>query len=322
MKKKLAIVTIIITSVIIWVLTAVAVTMRQSQTLSFTDVIQEAGSNVTYVKNSKKPVCFLPVGKECEFSFTVSGSDVITPTISIALGSPKAEPIYTTTASNRSFSTGTLNVDNKEIYIIFDYEPLPELDENKEYSVRYVIELTSGSYKLYNGLMLAVAALCIIPLGLCITYLFGLSENNTKAFDERQARMRGKAAMSTMITVIITALGLGLIDMIYTGFPLSVYESMMILVFIGLATFAITADRNDAYTKMKGKRTPLAIAFIIVGIIDLIVFVSNIVLIVNGGKTENTISSLVQGICCVAIGGEMIIKNIQDKKEALADEES
>lgn len=73
---------------------------------------------------------------------------------------------------------------------------------------------------------------------------------------------------------------------------------------------------------MRGKRTPLAIAFIIVGIIDLIVFVSNIVLIVNGGKTENTISSLVQGICCVAIGGEMIIKNIQDRKEALADEES
>ena len=58
MKKKAAIVTIIITSAIIWVLTALAVGLNGTQSLAFTDVIQEAGSGVTYVKNSKSPVTF------------------------------------------------------------------------------------------------------------------------------------------------------------------------------------------------------------------------------------------------------------------------
>lgn len=85
MKKKAAIVTIIITSAIIWVLTALAVGLNGTQSLAFTDVIQEAGSGVTYVKNSKSPVTFLPVGKECEFEITVDGPKEIVPTISISL---------------------------------------------------------------------------------------------------------------------------------------------------------------------------------------------------------------------------------------------
>ncbi len=329
MKKKAAIVTIIITSVIIWVLTAMAVGLRSTQTLAFTNVIQEAGSGVQKVKASKEPVYFLPVGKECEFTISVTGPKEIVPKISITLdepeerlGTPKAEPIFTTAVTNVTFMTGKLNVDNRKIYINFNYEPLPELDENKTYSVRYKIELNSGNYALYNGIMIAVAALCIIPFGLSISYLSGLEENNEKAYDERQMRMRGKAARSTLIIVIVTALGLGFLSLIYNGFPLNVYESMMVVAFIGIATFAIIADRYDAYTKLKGKRVPFAIAFSIIGLVDIVIFFSSIDLMIKGASPENLISSLVQGICCLAIGIEMFMKNIKDKKEAEADEES
>lgn len=322
MKKKAAIVTIIITSIIIWVLTALAVEMRQSQTLSYTQTIQEAGSGVDYVKSSIKPITFLPVGKECDLEITTDGPDEINTKVSISLESVKADPIFTAYATNKTISTGTLNVDNKAIFVNFEYENTDNLDENRDYSVRIVIELNSGNYNLYNGIMVAVAALCIIPLGISISYLSSLEENNKKAYDERQARMRGKAAMSTLIVVILTAMALGLISMIYKGYPLDVYESMMIVVFTGITTFAITADRNDAYTKLKGKRIPFAVAFTIIGIIDLVIFISNILLIVNGINPSKMISSLVQGICCLAIGIEMITKTIKDKKEALADEES
>lgn len=322
MKKKAAIVTIIITSIIIWVLTALAVEMRQSQTLAYTQTIQEAGSGVDYVKSSLKPITFLPVGKECDLEITTDGPDEINTKVSISLESVKADPIFTAYATNKTISTGTLNVDNKAIFVNFEYENTDNLDENRDYSVRIVIELNSGNYNLYNGIMVAVAVLCIIPLGISISYLSSLEENNKKAYDERQARMRGKAAMSTLIVVILTAMALGLISMIYKGYPLDVYESMMIVVFTGITTFAITADRNDAYTKLKGKRIPFAVAFTIIGIIDLVIFICNILLIVNGINPSKMISSLVQGICCLAIGIEMITKTIKDKKEALADEES
>ena len=62
MKKKAAIITIIIAGSILWVLTALAVCFRGTQTLAFTDTVQEAGSGVTYVKRSRTPVDFLPVG--------------------------------------------------------------------------------------------------------------------------------------------------------------------------------------------------------------------------------------------------------------------
>ena len=180
MKKKLAIITIIIAGSILWVLTALAVCLRGTQTLAFTDTVQEAGSGVTYVKHSRTPVDFLPVGNECEFEITVDGPDEIVPTISISLESSKAEPIFTKTAKNGTFKTGKLNVGNKKIFLNFDYEPLPELDENKDYAVRYTIELTSGNYALYNSIMLTLAAVCILPLALSIAYLISLNENNKK----------------------------------------------------------------------------------------------------------------------------------------------
>ena len=324
MKKKAAIVTIIITSVIIWVLTAMAVGIKTTQELTFNEIIQEAGSGVQRVKASREPVYFLPVGKECEFTISVTGPKEIVPKISITLDEPEeklgtstAEPIFTTAVTNVTFNTGKLNVDNKKIFINFNYDSLPELDENKEYSVRYTIKLDSANYTLYNSIMIALAALCIIPLGISATYLFSLAENNEKAYDERQMRMRGKAAMSTLIAVIFTALGLGLISKIYNGFPLDVYDSMMIVTFVGIATFAITADRNDAYMGIRSKRKFFAVAFLIIGIIDLVMFFIDVFSSFTG-----TASSFVQGICCATIGIEMILKSIKDKKEALADEES
>ena len=323
MKKKAAIITIIITSAIIWMLTALAVCIRSSQTRTFTQPIHEAGSGITQMKNSiKQPVSILPVGKVCEFTITVDGPEEIVPVISISLGSAKADPIYITTATNRTISTGRLNVDNKEIFINFNYENMPEFDENKDYSIRYTIEMNSGNYSLFNSIMIAIAALCIIPLGISISCLTEMSENNEKAYDERQMKMRGKAAMSTLIVVMITALGLGFMSVIYNGFPLKVYECMMIVAFVGIAAFAITADRNDAYMGLKGKRRFFAAAFTIIGIIDLALFVIDLIMSFTGIMPENKIDSLVQGICCLAVGSEMITKSIKDKKEAAADEES
>lgn len=322
MKKKAAIVTIIITFTIIWILSALAVCFRQTQYQSFTIPIKEANSGVTRVKSSIEPLTFLPVGNDCEFTISVTGPEEITSKISISLGSPKAEPIFSTTASNSTISTGKLNVNNEKMFVNFNYEPIPELDEDKTYSVKYTIELTSGNYALFNGIIVAVTTLCIIPMGISISYLVNLEENDAKAYDERQSRMRGKAAMSTLIVVILTAMGLGMLSIICNGYPLSVYESLMAVVFIGIATFAITADRHDAYTKLKGKRIPFATAFTIIGIIDLVLFFISISAALNGGSSSNILSPLVQGLCCLAIGIEMISKNIKDKKEALADEES
>ena len=74
-------------------LTVLAVCLRGTQTLAFTDTVQEAGSGVTYVKHSRTPVDFLPVGNECEFEITVDGPDEIVPTISISLASAEAAKV-------------------------------------------------------------------------------------------------------------------------------------------------------------------------------------------------------------------------------------
>ena len=97
MKKKAAIITIIVTSIIIWALTAIAVGVKNTQELSFTEVIQEAGSGVQRMKASREPVYFLPVGKECEFTISVTGPKEIVPKISITLDEPE-EKLGTSTA--------------------------------------------------------------------------------------------------------------------------------------------------------------------------------------------------------------------------------
>lgn len=322
MKKKVAIITIIITGIIVWGLTALAVGLNSTQNLAFTQVVKEAGSGSTLVNRNIKPVYFLPVGEECEYEISINGPEEIVTTISISTGSPEAEPIFVTTTSNRTLKTGMLNVGNKEIFVNFKYEPLSELDFDKEYAVRCTLELNSGNYALYNGTMIAIAVLCIIPLGLSAAYLFNLAEKDEKSYDERQMRMRGKAAMNALTIVIITALSLGIISLIYKGYSLNIWESMMIVAFIGIAAFAITADWNDAYMKFKGKRVPSAIAFSIIGLVDIILYISDLYLMFTGTEPQNMAGSLVQGICMLAIGIEMFMKNIKDKKEAAADEES
>ena len=73
---------------------------------------------------------------------------------------------------------------------------------------------------------------------------------------------------------------------------------------------------------LSNKRNVIAVMFSIIGILDLVIFFSTLRLIRNGAEVNNRIDSLVQGICCLSIGVEVFIKNIQNKKEALEDEES
>ena len=225
---------------------------------------------------------FVPVGNECEFSIKTDCPVDITSDIKIFIGSK-------------------------------------EMKENCQ--VKYTIDIKSQNYTLFKNILFAIIVIIVIPLAIFLFYLFNKSKNYEKGYDERQVKVRGIAYMNALFAAIVSALGLGVLSLILDTYPLSTSDTTFAIIMISFATFAIFADKNDAYLGLRGSRRPLAILFGIAGLLNLvgpaIDFITDI-----RNNNDTVYFSIICGICVLAVSIEMFIKMAREKKEALADEES
>ena len=318
MKTKTTILSIIISAVTIICISFFTSAKSNTQTLQFSNPVT-VENNVITSKNPN-PIYFEPVGEKCSFTIDITGMDQFISNIKIVTASPDNEPVYKTSATNTTLSTGEINVDNKSIYVVIDPEIKEKTLEDSEYLIRYTVILKSESSSGMPGIITFVVAFLIIVFEAFA--IFMVNKNANKDYDERQLKARGSAAMNALIVTIIVAFGIGAIARTTDNFPLSVYEVGMIVCLTGVLTFLINADVNDAFIGLRGKRRPLAIIYTIVGVIELLMSgFYNLIFKVGVGH-ELSVVTFISGLYFTLLGIEMIVHGIIEKKEAKEDEES
>ena len=319
MKKTSTIVSIVITAAIIIGVALFTSSKEGDQTVQFSMPVTVKDNEIqTELLN---PIYFNPVGETCSFTIDIQGMDDFISNVRITTVSPADEPIYKTSATNATISTGELNVEDKGIFVMID----PELKsgaavEDNDFLIHYVVILHADSPSA-TGTMLNIV-ICLFIVVFAVIMLVMVNRNKQKDYDERQMRARGSAAMNALIVTIIVAFGMGVLARTADSFPLTMYEAGLIICLTGAFTFLINADLNDAFIGMKGRRLPFAIIYTIVGLMQLLMSGFFKLIFKVGFGSELGIVAFVAGIYFTAVGIFMIIKAICEKKEAKEDEES
>ena len=142
--------------------------------------------------------------------------------------------------------------------------------------------------------------------------LAGLNKNKSSQYDERMIKARGDSAMKALVVTNSTILTIGF-ACTYLPLNLTIFDASVISVEIGLGTFAILADIQDAYLGMKDKRKGFALFFGATGLFILYTYISKLY---RNPEAENDIYMLVVGISLLALSIEMFIKMLCDKRAA------
>ena len=320
MKKSIKITLIVIAAALIWIASALVVIIRETESQQTYMTLEEG---LIETATTSRFGYFVPVGNECEFSIKTDCPVDITSDIKIFIGSKENEPVYTASGvkTNSTVTTGKLAVGNQDVYISFELEDSDNIQVKENCQVKYTIDIKSQNYTLFKNILFAIIVIIVIPLVIFLFYLFNKSKNYEKGYDERQVKVRGIAYMNALFAAIVSALGLGVLSLILDTYPLSTSDTTFAIIMISFATFAIFADKNDAYLGLRGSRRPLAILFGIAGLLNLVVpaidFINDI-----RNNSDTVYFSIICGICVLAVSIEMFIKMAREKKEALADEES
>ncbi len=317
MKIKTTLVSIIITVIVIAAVAYISISHKNEQNLSYTNSVIITDGKIEDTRLN--PVYFNPVGDTCSFKIDIAGPDEFISNIRITTVMPNNDPVYSASATNVTLTTGELNVANNGIFLMIT----PELKggavlEDGEYSVSYKVLLHAEDLSTFdNGITIAIAV-ALLAFGIFI--IFSVNRSYEKEYDERQIRVRGMAAMNSFLVVIVCLFAVGLYSFTSEGFPLTLYECAMGLALIGTATFTIISDMNDAYMGIRGKRYPLAIIFLIVGILELLMSGVFGFLFGSIGSFNLGFIYLITGICLTTMGIEMIIKGAAEKRELRAEE--
>ena len=257
------------------------------------------------VSTDNGSIFFEPVGKKATVTIEASGPEDITTDFKISHVADRSEGLTlavdngeivlygeklfsASVASNNSFSV-TLDTLNDSAFDI-DLSPIPAK------------HMTPGDYLLF-----AVA-------------LILMTIRDAKSYDERQQASRGQAAMISFIVSIVCCFAIGIISKCAPDFPLSIYEATIIPTIVGIVTFAMIADINDAFVGYNGGRGKYIILTWLLTILAVLSAVVPHVKSKAGGDLSR--SALLFAACFGAFAVEMTIKTIKDRKGAQEDEES
>ena len=314
MAKKSRIITMIVSISVIILLSIATGLKNNDQTKSISIPVKVRDNRVE--KNLMEPVYFTPAGENCGYTIDIEGPEGLEYNIRIMTAAIDSKTVYSGKSGNDTVKTGSLTVFDNGTLVMVD----PEVKEgtqvsNAEYDVRCTVILDSYGNSLWSISMLVIVTLCFIAA--CVGLAFLGNRNVDKDFDERQVKIRGTAAFNGLLVTILVALALPTLSTLTGRDPFEPFEYGIIVCLTGILVFIVQADINDAFIGMKEKRMPLAIIYTVVGLIEIIVSIlENII--------ENSIQlyTMISGIFFLAMGIEMIIKGLIDKKEAMADEES
>ncbi|MBP5654405.1 MAG: hypothetical protein J6X33_02710 [Clostridiales bacterium] len=315
MAKKSRIITMIV-SIAVIILLAIATGLKNNdQTKSISVPVTVKNNKVE--KSLMEPLYFNPVGENCSYTIDIQGPDALVSNIKIMTASFNSETVYTGQSGNSTVKTGDLTVFDNGMLVLFD----PEVKEgatieDSEYTIRYGIILDSNGNSFWTISMLVIVTLFFIAG--CVGMSFLANRNVDRDYDERQVKARGTAAFNSMLITILVALALPTLSTLTGKEPFEPFEYGIIVCLSGILVFIMQADLNDAFVGMKEKRMPLAIIYTVVGLIEILVSIVECVM----AKSNVQLYTMISGIFFLAMGIEMIVKAILDKKEAMADEES
>lgn len=143
--------------------------------------------------------------------------------------------------------------------------------------------------------------------------LISMARSSDRAYDERQIKARGDAGLFAFIVTMILVVTFGFMSYIAEdAFPITFYAGSLVCCLLGLTTFIIAADINDAYLNMSQKRKTNAWLFLAAGVV--MVFLSGFWR-AKAEDMERVSVVLTQGACWLAIATEMFIKMSIEKKE-------
>ena len=172
----------------------------------------------------------------------------------------------------------------------------------------------------FGGVLFFLAGLEV--LGGAVAFIVFSTKGNEKQLDERQLKARGEVALYTLLSTVVVAFSIAILSYLSDSFPLTTCDAAYIISFTGLFTFLISSDFNDAFISYKSKRIPLAIIYLVTGLICLVFSGALPFRLPEYFSNDFRLSTFVISILALVLSVEIIIKGIIEKKEALADEES
>lgn len=155
-----------------------------------------------------------------------------------------------------------------------------------------------------------------------VVFMVLSKKGSDKMLDERQLKVRGEVAVNTLLSTVITALGIAVVSYLAKNLTMTASDSAIIICITALFSFFISADVNDAYISYRKARIPLAAVSIFSGLVCLVLSGALPVTLPKYFSNELNITIFVVSILIIIFGIELIVKGALEKKEALADEES
>lgn len=168
-----------------------------------------------------------------------------------------------------------------------------------------------------------IVAIIIYKIAIKATkkYRFG---NNPQNYDERQKAEQGQAYKVGFFSVMLYAAIVGSAEIfLKNGLPVEAGVTAYCAIFIGAFAFATYAIFHNSYISINENSTRIKIIFLIIGFMNIVVSIVNII---NGTIIENGLltlksTNLFCGLLMVALPIEIFIKEKLDEK-GTTDEES
>ena len=161
-------------------------------------------------------------------------------------------------------------------------------------------------------------AFCVV-IGLIFRLRRGKKSDRGKVeYDERQLLARGKAYKAGFFVTLLYCLLFAALSVTEIPFFQSV-TGMLLGVFLGIAVFAVTAIRNDAYLGLNENKRSFLILGCVVAVADLVIGVCNGLdgtLMENGQLTFDCLNLMV-GVLFTVIVAALLIHDRQVKKEEM-----
>ncbi len=274
---------------------------------------------------------FKPVGKKATFTVKASGPEGVMFALKITPAFTETQELYFSmengelivsggdlcSATIRNDETFTVTLDNlNDSDFFIELTPVAiDYITPGDYSVSYTITIKPDT-SFISIQTIAIAGVFLVLAILLILLIVKESKN----YDERQLICRGQAAMFSFIVSLVCCFAIGIFSKFAPNFPLSSFESTLIPTFVGLATFVMLADINDAFVGYNGGRAKCTV---LVWIMTIVAGLAALVPYVKTGEVNDmTRSAAIFALCFGAVAVEMSIKSIKDRKGALEDEES
>ena len=273
---------------------------------------------------------FEPVGKKATFTLETSGQENISTVFSITRTGEKNDGLIlemedgqlvlhgerlfcASVADNNTFSVTLDTLDDSKFYI----DLVPSATEHMtpgEYDINYTITIHKDTPAISMTTLGIAGAFLLFAVALIL-----MTIKDSKDYDERQQAKRGQAAMISFIVSIVCCFAIGIISKTASEFPLSIYEATFIPTIVGVITFAMIADINDAFVGYNGSRAKY---IFFAWFMTIIAVLSALVPHVKSKQSDLSRSALLFAACFGAFAVEMTIKTIKDRKGAQEDEES